>query len=319
MRRAAGLFFALLAQTAVAGRLYSSTGLRGVKGANSSLSRVSNSTGLRGANGTNFSFSRESNLTRLRGANSYNFSSSRLSNSTRLSSAAQAKGTADRFQILEDAYEGKLRKERSGAHGMSGDDAKAWKAAGIHKNTNTYGEISPEGIQLLLQRVGAKPGQNYYDLGAGDGKTTMVAWLMGLNATGIELSEQRFQASCAATDRLRNLRGSSGRHLQFFHGSVTDLDFADADVVYIMSVCFDAKLMNRIALAAKSLKKGARILSYQTLIGKDFVKRGEYDVKGTFQASNVTIHDQEKVTEASPVGSSIIPLAKVPQKDRCHL
>eukprot|EP00747_Dinoflagellata_sp_TGD_P058903 gnl/TRDRNA2_/TRDRNA2_151332_c0_seq1.p1 gnl/TRDRNA2_/TRDRNA2_151332_c0~~gnl/TRDRNA2_/TRDRNA2_151332_c0_seq1.p1 ORF type:complete len:192 (+),score=18.19 gnl/TRDRNA2_/TRDRNA2_151332_c0_seq1:24-578(+) len=42
-----------------------------------------------------------------------------------------------------------------------------------------YGEISPKGVQALLTAANAKAGEKFYDLGSGDGKAVMVAWLTG--------------------------------------------------------------------------------------------------------------------------------------------
>merc|ERR1719321_2077011 len=98
----------------------------------------------------------------------------------------------------------------------------------------------------MLHHVGAKAGQRYYDLGSGMGKTTALAWLMGLDATGVELATPRWQTSCAALGRLRALRNSSNSSLpglRYIHASFTEIDFSDADIVFTDSMMFTPEML----------------------------------------------------------------------------
>ena len=60
----------------------------------------------------------------------------------------------------------------------------------------TYGELRPAGVAKMLQLASAKPGEIYFDLGSGTGKTVVLAWLLGLNACGVELVKERWETSC---------------------------------------------------------------------------------------------------------------------------
>lgn len=199
-----------------------------------------------------------------------------------------------------------------------------WEASDSngHKNAATYGEIDPESTKALLEKVGAKPGERYYDLGAGDGKTVMVAWLMGLNATGVELVPNRFQASCTALERLRKLPApaTASKNLQFFQGSILNLDFSDADILFVQNLCFDWDLTKGVARAAKAMRKGARILSYSALPGfADFKKIGKFEIHANYQDTSIVWNIQEKVSEPSADDANTETLASVPRDRRCEL
>lgn len=240
------------------------------------------------------------------------------------SNSAESSGRADFFGILEDAYQGHFWKERRGAAGLSHEDAKMWaaNASNGHKNAATYGEIDPDSTKALLEKINAKPGERYYDLGAGDGKTVMVAWLMGLHATGVELVPNRFQASCAALDRLKKLPApaSASKNLQFFQGSITKLDFSDADILFVQNLCFDWELTKGVAHAAKAMRKGARILSYSPLPGSaDFHSIGKFEIHANYQDTPIVWTIQEKMSEPNAADANPDDLASVPSDRRCEL
>merc|ERR1719171_425367 len=129
-----------------------------------------------------------------------------------------------------------------------------------------YGEITPDGVLEMLCRVHAQPGERYYDLGSGTGKTAAIAWLQGMHATGVELSKVRWDLGCKALDRLRNKSAAAGQ-LRFIHGSFMDVDISDADVVFADSVLFNHHMMSALSNMASFMKPGARIVSAQELPG----------------------------------------------------
>merc|ERR1719387_1648630 len=130
--------------------------------------------------------------------------------------------------VLDNVYEGLFMSTRGGAHGVETSEKPIWaEQRGAYGNVDAavYGEIRTDGFQSLLDWVGFKPGEKYYDLGAGDGKTVMVAWANGFDAHGIELMPRRFQGSCRAVSRLRELEHkqktppTAGPELTYFFGS----------------------------------------------------------------------------------------------------
>lgn len=140
----------------------------------------------------------------------------------------------------------------------------------------TYGELMPESFFEMMWKLGAKPGDRFYDLGAGTGKLSALAWLMGLRSTGIELSHDRWNAGCAALTSLEEVgakpRSCSsggrpeclpilGESLDYICGSLFDLDCSDADVIFLSSVMFSLDMVIRIAKTSRWLKPGCRIVS----------------------------------------------------------
>ena len=125
-----------------------------------------------------------------------------------------------------------------------------------------YGEVLAQAVIRGLRSVNAKQGERYYDLGAGAGKTVAVAWLMGLRATGVELIESRFKHACAALERLpvAGRPAAVSSELSFVHGSFLDIDFCDADIIFIDSIMFSNQLMSNLADRAACLRKGARVI-----------------------------------------------------------
>merc|ERR1719333_1719583 len=91
---------------------------------------------------------------------------------------------------LERAYGGSFLKELN--IGLSVEDGALFEEEACRgpsprpgpEHASGYGELLPFGVLDMLWRVGAKPGDRFYDLGAGPGKVVALAWLCGLRATG---------------------------------------------------------------------------------------------------------------------------------------
>lgn len=135
----------------------------------------------------------------------------------------------------------------------------------------TYGELLPESIVKILQSVGAKPGMRYYDLGSGFGKTVAMAYMLGLDATGVELVHQRWDGACKALDKLKEASPQEhGPGLRNIQSSFLEVDFTDADIVFTDSVMFSEKLLQSMADIAKKMKPGTKIVSFKGLPGSEF-------------------------------------------------
>lgn len=144
-----------------------------------------------------------------------------------------------------------------------------------------YGELLPTSVaDLLIRQLRVQPGQKYYDLGSGLGKTAAMAYLLGLDATGVELAHERWDASCAALARLRGAAaaaeaggasgggaGGRGPGLRYVQASFLDVDFSDADVVFTDSVMFSPEMLAALGRAAGRLRPGALVVSAQGLPG----------------------------------------------------
>eukprot|EP00435_Cladocopium_sp_Y103_P060545 s25_g22.t1 len=129
----------------------------------------------------------------------------------------------------------------------------------------TYGDILPEGFLSILQCVGARVGERFFDLGSGTGKAVVLASLHGLNSTGIELAPSRWQTSCRSLQKMKSL---GIRPLPtFVRGSFAGVDFKDANIIFMNSVTFPEELLEQIAKIAECLNPSAKIVTAKTLLG----------------------------------------------------
>lgn len=155
------------------------------------------------------------------------------------------------------------------------EKANGAKKSSCSMGTATYGETEPEGQLAVLKAVGAKPGQRYYDLGAGLGRNVLVAWLLGMEATGVELSHEMFAYSCK---RVNNFTAHSanaaavlakarhgGRPLRLVEGDVALYDFSDADVVFMNDKCWSEGLVHKLDSSLAQLHRGAKVVSHKEL------------------------------------------------------
>jgi len=232
------------------------------------------------------------------------------------------------FKILKDVYGKQYYTSRSAAHGMSQKEREDWANNPANFDDKfahraTYGEITPQGIRKLLQapEVNANANAKFYDLGAGDGKAVMVAWLMGLQATGIELVGKRFDESCRAVGEVEKQRRpwTASSVMRFYKGSFTDLSFSDADIVFMNNVCWQEDLMRRIGTAAKELKKGSRIIASKPLETEDFVTLATMSVPISWGDKPHEYTIQKKISEVSIPVNPPHSLQGVSAKDHCDL
>lgn len=196
---------------------------------------------------------------------------------------------------------------------LSEDDSAAFQedAGGMSRYASDYGEMLTEGALQVLHTAGVQPGQRFYDLGAGAGKMVALAWMEGLNATGVELSHFRWDASCQAIAHLHDCHAADAPEsavgsLSYVHGSMFDLDFTDADLVFISSVMFSVRMMARIAETARWLKVGSRIVSHYALPGPEFRELGDFQAATTWKIDKVwrmqEVVENPPPTEGRPSG-----------------
>ncbi len=138
-----------------------------------------------------------------------------------------------------------------------------------HPDSMTYGETTPEVMDALMRAVDAKPGENFYDLGAGTGKGVLYAALTSDigKAVGIELLDELHGASRLALDRYKAQVSpllpahKQSQHIDFMCGDMLKIDYSDADIVYTHCTCFAQPLMDGITDRFNQFKDGARIIT----------------------------------------------------------
>ena len=220
------------------------------------------------------------------------------------------------IDILDEAFgtAGNSQSHSSGGtrlsmHGTSeSDDLTPLRSMGeaVHNDQKViefaYGELPRVSFEQIFREADAKPGDKYYDLGAGEGKSVALAWAMGMQASGIELLGKRFNASCNAVEKLDKLAvpaNASGKCRLMF-GSFLKLDWSDADIVFTDDVMFSADTMAELSHRAKALKRGARIIAYKPFVGKDFEEVKTFPLNISWNENEkLVFHMQRKVTAAN--------------------
>lgn len=107
-------------------------------------------------------------------------------------------------------------------------------------------------IDRFLKLAQIKPGDNFYDLGCGDGKLVIAAAKAGAKAKGFEISILPYFLGKFKTLAVKNA--------QITYGNFWGKNLADADIVYLF-LTPKANLKVREKLE-KELKKGTRVIAY---------------------------------------------------------
>merc|ERR1712216_59763 len=119
--------------------------------------------------------------------------------------------------------------------------------------------------------------------------------LLGLEATGIELIEDRWKASCDALDRLRREEVVDCRDgIRFLHANVLDVDFSDADILFSTDIMWPEEVRKSVIRKAQHLQKGSLVITNKEIRGPGFEKVTElnlvtnWDTESTYRVHVVT-------------------------------
>lgn len=168
-----------------------------------------------------------------------------------------------------------------------------------HTPDFTYGEVTPDVISTLLAVTNARPGEVFYDLGAGTGKAVLYAAALGelSKAVGIELLEELHQGSVQAhqrfvTDILPRMPHKQDRHVEMRLGDITTEDISDGDIVFTHCTCFTNELMDAVARQCATMKSGSRIVTVSKAlpITGDFVLIEQAPCQMAWGSATLHIH-----------------------------
>mmetsp|Transcript_2283 Transcript_2283/g.4206 ORF Transcript_2283/g.4206 Transcript_2283/m.4206 type:complete len:244 (-) Transcript_2283:278-1009(-) len=181
-------------------------------------------------------------------------------------------------------------------------------------STLVYGEIRFEPYAITIEKVKKwygglqKPGGVYYDIGSGTGKPTFAAALLHDfdKCYGIEILAGLHKISISLLDRWNkairpNLpKEQQKTDIQFVCGDAIAYDWSDADLCFANSTCFDSKLMQQLAQAAHSMRKGTFFITFTKELPSTAWKVLESE-RHNMSWGQATVYIQQKITDSNSV------------------
>lgn len=215
----------------------------------------------------------------------------------------QPYGEKEAVKVVDDVYGGQ---SAFGGATLSVQDCATFNSREGGVIESVYGELTPHGVVKMLRAANAMPGARYYDIGAGTGKTVILAWLLGYHAAGIELSEARWWESCKRLAKLRKLRDSGSGlfmnendELELVNGSFDSFDFSDGDLIFINNVMWSDTTMSTLEKSLATLHAGARIVTAKPLSGPRFALRSTITLETSWADHGHHYQIYERVGNAS--------------------
>lgn len=132
----------------------------------------------------------------------------------------------------------------------------------------TYGEINPDTFIDMIELVSPKPGEVFYDLGSGTGKAVFCAALLNdwKKCGGVELLPALHEAAQNLAQVFENmpevkkLYPSRSYLFSFLNQDFNQVDFSDADVVFLHATTFGQPNWDNLKAKLNKLKPGTRAI-----------------------------------------------------------
>ena len=144
-------------------------------------------------------------------------------------------------------------------------------------------------IQYMLKLADLKPGEVFFDLGAGDGRTVvMAAKSFGARSVGVELRED------LAKKALGTIHESGlGDRITIVNGDMFGVNLSSADVVFLyLTTSANEKIRPKLE---QDLRKGVRVVSHDyEIVGWKPVKVENYCENPKLGYPSHTIYLYEK-------------------------
>ncbi|PIY68950.1 hypothetical protein COY90_03195 [Candidatus Roizmanbacteria bacterium CG_4_10_14_0_8_um_filter_39_9] len=134
-----------------------------------------------------------------------------------------------------------------------------------------YGEITYRGFLRMLAMARPKKNEVFYDLGSGTGKVVILAAMLAnfSKVVGVEIFQELLDASQKVLDHYKELSGlnnSFSQSVVFIHGNFNDVDFSEADVIFMNATAWSYEFGVPFIRKLEQLKKGARIITSTLVI-----------------------------------------------------
>jgi SAM-dependent methyltransferase len=136
----------------------------------------------------------------------------------------------------------------------------------------TYGETPCITVKHILAVSGCEKGKHFVDLGCGRGKATFYAhYLHDMKAEGCEIIPTFIKKA----EIIKGKMNADG--VNFINRDILEVDFSEADIVYIAGTTFDDELVEKLNEKLEKMKKNSVVvtLSYplQTEMFDMFAKK----------------------------------------------
>ncbi len=119
-----------------------------------------------------------------------------------------------------------------------------------------YGETPPLTTARILEKVQARPGDVFYDLGCGRGLAVLTA------AGAYKVASVGADLVPDFIERARKIKKFSGlAGAEFINSDFRKLDLSRASIVYAASTTFSEETMTALAEKLKELGEGARVIT----------------------------------------------------------
>lgn len=137
-----------------------------------------------------------------------------------------------------------------------------------------------------------------WDLGCGAGKVLITAALSGRLSKiyGIELLDELCDAGKKACSNFEKImeeeKLANDVKLEVIKSNMLEVDWSNADIVYMSSICFPEPLMKGIIKKASHLKKGSLIASLKMIDDENFKFINSFRIRMTWGICDVQIMEK---------------------------
>ena len=142
----------------------------------------------------------------------------------------------------------------------------------------TYGELTKNGLESIMKNISGNIPQTFIDLGSGKGNVLKYASKYFKHVEGVELDKDRHN------EALENIKGYN--NIKITNGDLLEYPIKNKSVIYISSLCFNDKFLEKISRKLKNIPEGSYIYSSRQL--PNFTKHNEFSVEQSWkQESNL--------------------------------
>lgn len=151
----------------------------------------------------------------------------------------------------------------------------------ITDSNYTYGEINPDTFVDMLEVVEPKPGEVFYDLGAGAGKAVICAALVNnwSKCCGVEILPGLIEASKQAlvnlknSEKIKKLYPDNQFNIEFVQEDLLKADISDANVIFLHATTFGQPLWDNLKARLNQLPVGVRIIVNTKQLDKEYFEK----------------------------------------------